>query len=583
VSAYDDSFRDEPFPWGDEDWIHERDRLGHCGLLLQQPMAIYEVHLPSWRRSADGGLLGYREIAPLLLQHVRAMNFNYIEIMGLAHHPFYGSWGYQVSGYYACYSLLGTPDDFKFLVDTMHRAGIGVLMDFVPAHFSKDACSFAGYDGTATFEYEDPREGEQRDWGTKVFNFRKNEVRSFLIGAVLFWAKRYHVDGFRCDAVSSMLYRNFCSREGFKREGEWLPNEHGGNANIEAVSFFRDLNRAVHEQHPGVLMMAEESHAWGGVTWEESEHHGGLGFDLKWDMGWMNDTLTYLEQPAPARPKHHGKLTCRQLLTERWVCPLSHDEVTHFKGSLLEKMGKHESQSFYDKLRLLAALFGYQVASVGRPLLFMGAEIGQGGEWNHRGSVAWHEGEEPLRGQLCTWVSDLLAVYQHHKPLHAGDDGERSHGGKEAFEWVESNAGACVLAFVRRFRRERPVLAIVNFSWQEHRNYCFCAPHYGEWEVLINSDDHRYGGRGCGPGNLSRIHTSQGGRPGWSDCLWLDVPAQGCILLLGPSNPDSCRASGTKGLGGEVAGGHSKSFEAKESIYYDDAWEYGFDDAGFGM
>jgi len=583
VSTCDDAFRENPYSWGDEAWMRERERLGRCGLITQQPMSIYEAHLPSWRRTEQGGFLSYRDLAPLLVQHLQNLNFTHVELIGLAHHPYYGSWGYQVAGYYACYSLLGSPDDFKFLVDTLHRGGIGVIMDFVPAHFCKDACSFASFDGTPTFEYEDPREGEQKDWGTKVFNFRKNEVRSFLLGSVLFWAERYHVDGFRFDAVSSMLYRNFCSTEGFKREGEWIKNEHGGNANLEAISFLRDLNRVVHQRHPGVVTIAEESHAWGGVTWEESDHHGGLGFDLKWDMGWMNDTLTYLELAPTSRPSRHGKLTCRQLHAERWVCPLSHDEVTHSKGSLVEKMGKHGGMEFYDRLRLLSALVGYQVGSVGRPLLFMGSEFAQGSEWKCRQSLDWHEGEQPPRRQFCTWLSDLLAVYRHHPPLHAGDAGRGLGASDDSFEWVESNKDACVLAFVRRWRRERPVLVIVNFGSQEHRNYTFCAPHYGEWEVLLNSDDGRYGGRGAGPGNLARVRTSQGGREGWSDSLSLDMPGPGCVLLLGPERPDDCRASGSQGHLNGVAGTLKNGRETDENMYCDDAWEYGCSDGAMGM
>jgi len=576
VASCDDAYRPDPFPWSDAAWL--QDRIDHRmrGTIMEQPMAIYEVHLPSWRRTPEGGFLNYRDIAPLLVEHMKNLHFNYVELIGLAHHPYVGSWGYQVSGYYGCYSLLGSPDDFKFLVNKLHEAGIGVLMDFVPAHFCKDPCSFAGFDGTACYEYEDPREGEQKDWGTKVFCFRRNEVCSFLIGSAMFWAHRYHIDGFRCDAISSMIYRNFCTRNHFKPDGEWVPNEHGGNDNLEAVAFLRNMNKAMHAAFPGVIMIAEESHAWGGVTAEEDEHPGWLGFDLKWDLGWMNDTLEYFKQPSCNRHREHIKLTGRELRIERWVVPLSHDEVANEKGSLLEKMGKYEDAGFYDRIRNLALLYGYQVASIGRPLLFMGNEIGQGREWNFRQSVDWHEGEEPLRAQLCTWVSDLLGVYLHHKPLHAGDDG-RGIGKTNTFEWVESNAGACVLAFARGFRRERPMLCISNFSNQVHRNYGMSVPYYGEYEVLLNSDDPRYGGRGCGPGNMTRLHTSHGGCEGWADSLWLDIPAQSCLLLLGPHNPLESKSGGVKrvDLTGQAWLTHGKIEvrETAEDAYIgDDAW-----------
>mmetsp|Transcript_116874 Transcript_116874/g.342238 ORF Transcript_116874/g.342238 Transcript_116874/m.342238 type:complete len:854 (-) Transcript_116874:175-2736(-) len=581
VSACDDDFREEPFGWRDAEWIAERDTRRMSDELLRQPMAIYEVHLPSWRRAPDGGLLGYRDIAPMLVQHVLAMHFNYVELVGLAHHPYIGSWGYQVAGYYACHSLLGSPDDLKFLVDSLHAEGVGVLMDFVPTHFCKDPCSFSDFDGSATFEYEDPREGEQREWGTKIFNFKKNEVRSFLLGSALFWARRYHIDGFRCDAVSCMIYRNFG-----RADGEWIPNEHGGDSNLEAVSLLRELNRHMNERHPGVLMIAEESTSWEGVT-SLRDCSSNLGFDLKWDLGWMNDTLTYLSEPGWSRPSNHHKLTKRAalwMMKERYVLPLSHDEVANFKGSLLDKMGRKDGACFYDKLRLLCALYGLQVASPGRPLLFMGCEIGQGGEWDCRRSVDWHEGQEPLRQQLCTWVSDLMGVYLHHAPLHRGDDsphdlqyfgGFSSVCGAPSFEWIEDNPSACVLAFVRHWRRERPVLAVVNLGNCEHRSYSFCAPYHGEWEVLLNSDDGRYGGRGVGPGNLSRIWTHQGGREDCSDSITFDVPAQGCVLLLGPEGFAERRTSGRRPVIAESG--------PSEDKYCDDAYEFGFTDDLWGF
>jgi len=571
LSSCDDSFREKPYSWSDAAWLQQREELRRTGQLLREPMAIYEVHLPSWRRGGEGEVLGYRSLAPLLLEHVQVMNFNFVELVGLAHHPFSGSWGYQVSGFYACYSLLGSPDDFKYFVDTMHEAGIGVLMDFVPAHFCKDPCSFSNYDGTATFEYEDPREGEQPEWGTKIFCYRKNEVRSFLIGSALFWARRYHIDGFRCDAITCMIYRNFG-----RADGQWIPNEHGGDSNIEAVTLLRDINFSMRALYPGVLMIAEESTAWEGVT----DLRGGsscIGFDLKWDLGWMNDTLFYLMECDANKPPHHWKLTQRQrwMNKERYVLPLSHDEVTNMKGSLLAKMGRHGGgPDFYDRLRLLCALYGFQVASPGRFLLFQGQEFGQGAEWHHNQSLHWHEASEPLRGQLCTWLSDLLGVYRHYKPLHAGDDEPyqiQSWCAEASFECLESNADACVLAFLRHWYQERPVLVICNLGPRAHPNYVFRAPYWGEWQVLLNSDDHRYGGRGVGPGNLACLRTRQGGRSDCSESLTLDVPAESCVLLLGPEEFSKCKTTWHSSAG------------ASKVEFFNDACELGFDDTALGF
>eukprot|EP00931_Biecheleriopsis_adriatica_P047538 TRINITY_DN27413_c0_g1_i1.p1 TRINITY_DN27413_c0_g1~~TRINITY_DN27413_c0_g1_i1.p1 ORF type:complete len:868 (+),score=136.37 TRINITY_DN27413_c0_g1_i1:44-2605(+) len=541
VSSCDDNYRQDPFLWCDESWISEREKNGRQGLLLLQPLAIYEVHLPSWRRTATGGLMSYRELARPLIEHVKAMNFNFVELIGLAHHPFLGSWGYQVTGYYGCFSLLGSPDDLKFLINELHTAGIGVIMDFVPAHFCKDSCGFSDFDGSPTFEYTDPREGEQREWGTKIFNFRRNEVRSFLIGAALFWVQRYHIDGFRCDAISCAIYRNFG-----RHDGDWLPNEEGGDSNLEAVSLLRDLNKTVKQFWPGVLMIAEESTAWEGVT-NLRDVPSGLGFDLKWDLGWMNDTLVYLEEPAWNKPSNHNKLHLRggYMQNERWIVPLSHDEVANMKGSLLDKMGRKGGLDFYDKLRLLCALYGYQAAAPGRPLLFMGQEFGQGREWNCYQSLEWHEGEEALRRGVCTWVSDLMGVYRYHRPLHMGDDQPNLGQGPTlacSFEWVESNADACVIAFCRHWKRERPLLAIFNFGSKLHHNYALGSPYYGAWEVLLNSDDLRYGGRGGGPGNSSWVWTGQA-RQDCSDSLSLDLPAASCMVLLAPESFVDCRAS----------------------------------------
>jgi len=408
-------------------------------------------------------------------------------------------------------------------------------MDLVLAHFCKDEWALIDYDGSATFEYEDPREGEHREWGTRVFNFARSEVRAYLIGAPLFWIERYHIDGLRIDAVSAMLYRNF-----MRKDGEWIPNLQGGDSYLEAVSLLRDMNRRIKDAFPGVVMCAEESTSWRGVT-GHLDSPSGLGFDLKWDLGWMNDTLSYLSAPAASRPDKHEKITFRGLYMqhERWVLPLSHDEVVSGKGSLVDKMSYTDFPAFFDKVQLLKTLYGFQVGSPGRPLLFMGAEIAQGREWNFAQSVDWHEGGEELRGKLCTWVSDLLGVYLNHKPLHAGDDephGNEDLGIPRSFEWTEvDNRSACVVAFVRHWKGERPVLVVCNFSPNQYNRYALGVPFgAGSWQVLLSSDDLRYGGRGAGPGNNGILETTPDGRCGWPGCLWFDVPAASCLLMLGP-------------------------------------------------
>ncbi|CBZ55474.1 GlgB (EC 2.4.1.18), related [Neospora caninum Liverpool] len=466
ISACDDAFRkpEERFVWNDQAWMARRKELGERDLLRRQPMAIYEVHLPSWMRGDNNTYLSYRELADRLVRHVKTMNFTHVEFLPLAHHPFEGSWGYQVTGLYAPYSRLGNPDDFKYLVDTLHQSGIGVFLDFVPAHFCKDSWGLARYDGEPCYEYADPREGEHKMWGTLVFNFRRSEVRSFLLGAAYHWLRRYHIDGLRIDAVSSMLYKNHQ-----RDPGDWLPNEFGGDANLQAMSLLQELNWVVHQEFPGVFTMAEESTSWQGLLVLASLQATGAGVSQQTDL---------------SRLIHGARKT----------------------------------------------LFGYQVGSPGRPLIFMGAEIGQGREWKDNRSVDWHEGEEELRKKLCIWVSDLLAVYVHHKALHAGDDEPWN------FKWTDcDNSKDCVIAFLRSYMDwYNDILVVCNFSPNVYYRYPIGVPHGGEWEVILNSDDWRYAGGMVGPGNLSRIHTTQGGRLGWPYCLWLDLPPFGCLYIKCP-------------------------------------------------
>ncbi|KAL8436082.1 hypothetical protein Efla_002072 [Eimeria flavescens] len=524
ISSCDDAFKpaEARYKWHDQEWMQKRKQLGESDQLRREPMAIYEVHLPSWMRGQDGRYLSYRELADRLVPHVKNMNFTHVEFLPLAHHPFEGSWGYQVTGLYAPYSRLGTPDDFKYLVDTLHQANIGVFIDFVPAHFCKDSWGLVYYDGEPCYEYADPREGEHKLWGTAVFNYRRNEVRSFLLGAAYHWLRRYHIDGLRIDAVSSMLYKNHQ-----KKDGEWLPNEHGGDANLQAISLLQELNWVVHKEFPGVFTMAEESTSWRGVT----DKAQGLGFDAKWDLGWMNDTLSYLCCPVEDRRKCHNKLTFRGLYMahERWILPLSHDEVVSGKGSLLDKCG-YLGTPFEDRIRTLKTLYGFQIGMPGRPLIFMGGEIGQGREWKDSRSVDWHEGDEELRKKLCIWVSDLLGLYRAQPALHAGDDEAWN------FKWTDcDNNNDCIVAFLRSYQVWfNDILVVCNFSPQPYYRYPVGVPHGGEWQLLLNSDDWKYAGGMCGMGNGSYIHTTQGGRLGWPYCLWLDVPANGCLYVKAP-------------------------------------------------
>ncbi|KAJ1609268.1 26S proteasome-associated Mov34/MPN/PAD1-like and JAB domain-containing protein [Cryptosporidium canis] len=533
ISSCDDSFKDGPdrFSWDDQSWMKRREDLGLSGEMRRQPMSIYEVHLPSWMRRENGDYLGYREIAERLVEHVKNLNFTHVEFLPLAQHPFEGSWGYQVTGQYAPYSRLGSPDDFKYLVNELHKANIGVFMDFVPAHFCKDSWGLVYYDGTPTYEYGDPREGEHKQWGTAVFNYRRNEVRSFLLGAAYHWLRRYHIDGLRIDAVSSMLYRNY-----LRPNGEWIPNEFGGDANLEAVSLLQELNWVIHKEFPGVFTMAEESTAWQGVTHKD----GGLGFDAKWDLGWMNDTLSYLYTPPDKKSSKHNKLTFRGLYMshENWVLPLSHDEVVNGKGSLLDKCG-FTGAPYMDRIRTLKALFGYQVGMPGRPLLFQGAEIAQGREWKENRSVDWHEGEEDVRKKVCIFLSDLLAIYKDNVSLHAGDDESWN------FQWVDcENSQDCIVAFLRKYKEwYNDVVVVCNFSSRRYNHYPIGVAHGREWVVMLNSDDWKYGGAMFGPGNHSVVHASHGGRVGWDYCIWMDIPEFSCIYLKPKFSPEEVQST----------------------------------------
>ncbi|SHI39920.1 1,4-alpha-glucan branching enzyme, partial [Actinomyces denticolens] len=496
--------------WGDEEWMERRRTTDPHS----DPMSIYEVHIGSWRQG-----LGYRGLADQLVPYVKEAGFTHVEFMPVAEHPFGGSWGYQVSGYYAPTARFGTPDDFKYLVDALHQAGIGVILDWVPAHFPKDEWALARFDGTALYEDPDPRRGEHPDWGTYIFNFGRNEVRNFLVANALYWLGEFHVDGLRVDAVASMLYLDY-SRE----EGQWAPNQFGGRENLEAISFLQEATATAYRKNPGIIMAAEESTAWPGVT--APTNYGGLGFGLKWNMGWMNDTLRYLAEEPINRRYHHGELTFSLVyaFSEQFILPLSHDEVVHGKGSLLSKM----PGDAWQELAGLRALYAYQWSHPGKQLLFMGQEIGQGAEWNADNSLDWWILDDPGHAGLLRLVTDLNHFYVSSPAMWADDF---SHRG---FEWIEAGDGDHnVISYLRKGTgpdgRSDLVAVIVNFAGTPHEGYRVGLPFAGGWDEIINTDSEIYGGSGVS--NLGHVEAEElpwNGRPA---SVRLRVPPMGAIFL----------------------------------------------------
>jgi 1,4-alpha-glucan branching enzyme len=453
----------------------------------KEPLSIYEVHLGSWRRvpEENNRSLSYREIAPMLAEYAVENGFTHIEFLPLKEHPYGPSWGYQVSAYYAPSARYGTPDDFRFLVDHLHRRGIGVIMDWVPAHFPKDAFALARFDGTALYEHLDPRRGEHPDWGTYIFNYGRNEVRNFLIANALFWLREFHLDGLRVDAVASMLYLDYS-----RSEGQWVANEFGGRENLEAISLMKELNEVTHRDCPGALMIAEESTAWPAVS--RPVYAGGLGFDFKWNMGWMHDTLKYFQTDPLFRVGNHSALTFGLLYawSENFILPFSHDEVVHMKGALLNKMPGDEWQKFAS----LRALYGYMWAHPGKKLLFMGGEFGQWREWNETESLDWHLLKTPEHGGVQLLIRDLNHVYAKHRALWEGD------GEPEGFQWIEAdNAAENVIAF-RRLSTSTgtEIVCVCNFSPVLREAHRLGLPLAGRYKQLINTDAEKYGGAGAG-------------------------------------------------------------------------------------
>ncbi|RMG29056.1 MAG: 1,4-alpha-glucan branching protein GlgB [Gammaproteobacteria bacterium] len=465
--------------WRDGEWLERRRRWDW----QHAPISIYEVHLGSWRRREDGGFLSYRQLADRLIPYAKEQGFTHLELLPITEHPLDASWGYQTIGYFAATRRYGEPDDLRYFIDACHQAGLGVLLDWVPAHFPRDAHGLARFDGTALYEHEDPRRGEHRDWGTLIFNYGRNEVKNFLLASAMYWLEEFHFDGLRVDAVASMLYLDYS-----RGPGEWLPNIYGGNENLEAIAFLREMNQVLQSRHPGVLTIAEESTAWPQVT--RPPWVGGLGFSLKWNMGWMHDTLLYMSKDPIHRHYHHDQLTFGLMyaFSENFVLPFSHDEVVHGKASLLHKMPGDEWQQFAN-LRLL---YTYQWTYPGKKLLFMGQEFGQRSEWNFDAELEWQALDHPPHAGLRLLVRDLNRLYTSLPALHAHDFEA------EGFEWIDCHDAAQSVISYQRRHRDDFVVVVLNFTPVVRHGYRLGVPRAGRYRTLFNSDSSFYGGNDLG-------------------------------------------------------------------------------------
>ncbi|MDB5877451.1 MAG: 1,4-alpha-glucan branching enzyme, partial [Variovorax sp.] len=497
--------------WNDAEWMKKRGEKNALGA----PMSIYEVHPGSWQRQ-DGQMIGWQELAERLSAYVLHMGFTHVELMPVTEHPFYGSWGYQTTGYFAPTWRYGTPQDFMAFVDHMHQKGIGVLLDWVPSHFPTDEHGLGYFDGTHLFEHADPRQGFHPEWNSSIFNYGRNEVRSFLISSGLFWLEKYHLDGLRVDAVASMLYLDYA-----RKNGEWVPNVNGGRENLEAINFLQDLNRAVYRAFPDTVSIAEESTAWPMVS--RPTDMGGLGFGMKWNMGWMHDTLSYFANDPIYRSHHQGQLTFSLVYAfdENFVLPISHDEVVHGKGSMINKMPGDEWQQFAN----LRALFGLMWGHPGKKLLFMGCEFGQRREWTHDGELEWWALDKPEHAGLQRFVRSLNHVYRAEPALYEVDFSPRG------FEWISTDdAGASVIAFLRKpIDGGAPVLVVCNLTPQPHTHYLLGVPEAGVWREILNSDAADFGGAGWG--NMGQVETTDAPSHGRAQSLALTLPPLSTLIL----------------------------------------------------
>ena len=503
---------DSLYQWSDQQWIEERSKNNW----LNTPCSIYEVHLGSWQRSDDNEFLNYKVLAHKLAEYVRYMGFTHIELLPITEHPLDDSWGYQVTGYFAPSSRFGTPDEFRYFINHCHKMGIGVILDWVPAHFPRDAFSLARYDGSCLYEHEDPRQGEHRDWGTLIFNYGRNEVRNFLMASALYWLEEFHIDGLRVDAVASMLYLDY-SREA----DDWLPNRHGGRENLEAIEFLKELNTITQTNVPGAIVIAEESTSWPQVS--RPAEGGGLGFSMKWNMGWMHDSLKYMDLNPIHRKHHHSELTFGLLyaFTENFVLPFSHDEVVHGKGSMLTKMPGDDWQQFAN-LRLL---YTYQFTYPGKKLLFQGLEFGQRSEWNFRTAIDWHLTDAPSHRGIMTLVSDLNRLYQNHTALY------ELEFVAEGFEWVNADDHeSSVLSYCRHAQNKNETLIVLcNFTPVARDHYCIGVSQPGTYIELFNSDSERYGGSNFG--NYGAIISYPESYMGRDNTLSVKLPPLGAVVL----------------------------------------------------
>lgn len=504
----------DKYKWNDKKWMETRAGKNS----LESPISIYEVHLGSWMRvpEENNRWLTYRELADKLSKYVKEMNFTHVELMPIAEHPLDLSWGYQVVGYFAPTSRFGSPDDFAYFVDVMHQNGIGVIVDWVPSHYPRDGHGLGNFDGTHLYEHQDERQGEHKEWGTYVFNYGRYEVSNFLISNALFWLEKYHIDGLRVDAVASMLYLDYA-----RKDGEWLPNQYGGRENIEAINFMKRLNERVYLEHPDVLVVAEESTAWPQVS--KPTYLGGLGFGLKWDMGWMHDTLEYMQHEPIHRKYHHNKLTFRGLYaySENFVLALSHDEVVYGKKSLLSKMPGDDWQKFAN-LRLL---YGYMYTITGKKLIFMGGEFGQFNEWYHEASLDWHLLNYPLNHGVHTWMKDLNKIYKEEPALYELENGGTS------FEWIDcTDYEQSIFTYMRNAKDPKNNLVIAcNFTPVPRHNYMIGVPHGGYWKEILNSDAVIYGG--SGQGNYGGVEASPVSFHGRRNALVLTLPPLSMLMF----------------------------------------------------
>jgi 1,4-alpha-glucan branching enzyme len=492
--------------WSDEPWLAARSQRD----ALKSPMSVYEMHLGSWRPGLD-----YRSMADELIDYLQKLSFTHVEFMPVAEHPFGGSWGYQVTGYFAPTSRFGDPDDFRYLVDRLHQAGIGVIVDWVPAHFPKDEWALAKFDGAPLYEHSDPRRGEHPDWGTLIFDFGRNEVRNFLVANALYWFEQFHIDGLRVDAVASMLYLDY-SRE----DGQWLPNKFGGRENLDAITFLQEVNATCYREHPGIMMIAEESTSWGGVS--NPTDSGGLGFGFKWNMGWMHDSLQYISKDPMYRKYHHGELTFSMLYAydEKFVLPISHDEVVHGKGSMVSKMpGDH-----WQKFANLRAYLCFMWAHPGKQLLFMGQEFAQASEWSESRGLDWWALDQPANQGIQDLVASLNQLYLKHPALWELD---HEHSG---FSWIDGgNADANLVSFVRRDSKGDSLVAVINFSGSPHHDFVLGLPESGDWEEILNTDSESFGGSGVG--NFGLVQALGGQTHGQPHSAVISVPPLGGIWL----------------------------------------------------